>query len=210
MIPQLNGLDLPQAAPAIDPQRTARAAPLFHGSCGNHELYGLNCDDYTALRQESNGMCYLCGSRHPWMNIDHDHLLGMRAVRGLLCPRCNAGHMRRIDWGERAIDDRTRRYLLSPWHLQRQGLSPAYDVRIRVALSWLSEADQAEIQRLANPSGHSHYSVLMAKPRFEHQGLAARVVAGDIRPVMRLIWMIKRGRFHTDIAASIGPRPPWA
>lgn len=191
-------------------QREARMAPLFHGSCTSHESYGLTCEDYTALRRDHDDQCRLCGSRHPWMNIDHEHPLGMRAVRGLLCPRCNAGHMRRVDWGERAIDDRTRDYLMNPWYLRRHGKSTGYDPRVHVAFNDLCEVDQAEVRRLANPSGHCHYGVWKAEPRFEHLHIATCLTALDLRPVMRLIWMFKGRRFNTDIAAMVGPMPRWA
>lgn len=183
--------------------------PLFHGSCTNHNLYGLSCDDYTDLRRDHDDRCALCHARHAWMNVDHEHLLGMRAVRGLLCPRCNAGHMRRIDWGERVIDGRTRDYLINPWYLQRQGLTTAYDPRVRVAIADLSDADQTELHRIATQAVISRHSVYEARPCFEHPGIAACVVADDIRPVMRLIWMLERRRLHTDIAAPIGPKPRW-
>jgi hypothetical protein len=191
-------------------RRAARMTPLFHGSCPTHEQYGMTCQDYNDLRADSNGCCNLCGDTHGWMNIDHDHELGGGAVRGLLCPRCNAGHMRRIDWGERAIDDRTREYLISPWYLRRHDLCLSYDPRVQVAPTDLNSADQTELVRLCRLSvGTSHYAARKAQPAFTHPGIAACLRARDLRPVMRLVWMVDRGLFDTDIAAPYGPRPRW-
>lgn len=184
-------------------------APLFHGACGNHEMYGLTCEDYTALRRDHDDQCRLCCSRHPWMNIDHEHPLGMRAVRGLLCPRCNAGHMRRVDWGERAIDDRTRDYLMNPWYLRQRNLAASYDPRVSISAVTLNAADQVELSRLVTMPVITPHSVRKARPNFLHPGIAACLVAHDVRPILRLIWMVDRGWLSTDIAALIAPKPRW-
>lgn len=195
---------------AREQRRAARMAPLFHGSCTTHNSYWLDCDDYTKLRRDHDDKCALCWGTHPWMNIDHDHVLGPKAIRGLLCPRCNAGHMRRVDAGERAIDDRTREYLVNPWYIRRQGRSLAYDPRLSVSIAALGPDDQDELIRLYEDGVSCDYSLRNAKPSFEHVGLTARLMTGDVRPVLRLLWMLDRGRLDTDIAAPIKPFPIWA
>lgn len=190
---------------ATDPRLT----PLFHGSCLTHQQYGMDCNDYTDLRRDHGDRCRLCGATHAWMSTDHDHELGMGAVRGLLCPRCNTGHMRRIDWGERAIDDRTREYLINPWYLARHGLTTAHDPRVHVSVRQLSAADQIEVDRLRRSGHPSPYRMRKAAPRFEHRGVAACLAAGDIRPAMRLVWMVDSGLLDTDIARPLRARGAW-
>lgn len=193
----------------LQQRRAVRMTPLFHGSCTSHKGYGLTCDDYTELRRDHNDRCALCGDTHGWMNVDHDHEIAWWAVRGLLCPRCNAGHMRRIDWGERAIDDRTRDYLINPWYLRRRELCTAHDPRVRVSIAELSPADRTELTRLVGMSVISDHSVRQARPDFKHPGIAACLAARDLRPVMRLIWMADRRLLNTDISALINPLPRW-
>lgn len=84
----------------------------------------MTCQQFDALLARSNGRCELCSipaaeTRRGFFVIDHDHKVGMSfdVVRGLVCDPCN-GHMRRIDSGERPMDDRTRAYLA---RAQREG-----------------------------------------------------------------------------------------
>ena len=57
------------------------------------QKYGLTLDDYNNLFEKQEGRCAICGkhqveiARH--LDIDHDHNTG--SIRGLLCPKCNAG-----------------------------------------------------------------------------------------------------------------------
>jgi len=57
-------------------------------------LYGLKPSEYAALLESQGGHCALCPARGVSLRlaVDHDHKLGMhnrKAVRGLLCKRCN-------------------------------------------------------------------------------------------------------------------------
>ncbi|MGW1784572.1 endonuclease domain-containing protein [Streptomyces sp. NPDC002143] len=47
--------------------------------------------------------------------IDHDHTLGIWAVRGLVCHRCNQA-LRAVDAGQRKRPAAVSRYLASAWH----------------------------------------------------------------------------------------------
>jgi hypothetical protein len=54
--------------------------------------YGLDEEDYDALRRSQNGKCAIC--LQPWsLVVDHAHDQGrgLHAVRGLLCLTCNTG-----------------------------------------------------------------------------------------------------------------------
>lgn len=53
--------------------------------------YGLTVADRDALLAEQGSCCALCGSHDAgkaW-SVDHDHSIGPKAVRGILCTRCN-------------------------------------------------------------------------------------------------------------------------
>jgi hypothetical protein len=65
-----------------------------------HRRYRLTCTQYEALVWRSAGACEVCKrpaseEDNGWrqvsgrLQIDHDHQLGLWAVRGLLCRRCN-------------------------------------------------------------------------------------------------------------------------
>jgi hypothetical protein len=142
------------------------------------------------------------------MNIDHDHVRGAAAVRGLLCPRCNVGHMRRVDLGERPIDATTREYLLNPWYLARRDQCLSYEPAIHVRINDLGGPDRAELDRLACKV-LSPYSIQKAAPVFEHPGVAACVSNDDLRPVLRLLWMARGGYIGVDIASPIRGAAPW-
>ena len=82
-----------------------------------HRAYHLTCDEQESLIARGNGLCHICQTPSPHrLQIDHDHGLGWRAVRGLLCPSCNK-LMGVIDAGLREPDERFRRYLADPWHI---------------------------------------------------------------------------------------------
>lgn len=57
------------------------------------ESYNITVEEYERLEQQQNNACKICGVsaervRYKTLVIDHDHSTG--AVRGLLCPKCNA------------------------------------------------------------------------------------------------------------------------
>lgn len=57
-------------------------------------LYGLSWDQYLTLYEAQDGRCGVCGTAYALaaekgLVVDHDHKTLL--VRGLLCPRCNAG-----------------------------------------------------------------------------------------------------------------------
>jgi hypothetical protein len=58
--------------------------------------YGLTRKGYAALLEAQNHACAICKTPHIEENnkrlfIDHDHEVGHKAVRGLLCSTCNLG-----------------------------------------------------------------------------------------------------------------------
>ena len=75
-----------------------------------YRSYGMSVEDYDAMNQRQNGLCYLCqrpneDSRNRRLAIDHDHQCCKgrgscpNCVRGLLCDRCNRGlGFFRDDW----------------------------------------------------------------------------------------------------------------
>lgn len=51
-------------------------------------LYSLSMPDYTLMKVTQNGHCFICGEfRGEKLVVDHNHRT--RAVRKLLCQRCN-------------------------------------------------------------------------------------------------------------------------
>lgn len=94
-----------------------------HDPC-RHGFYALTCDELDALRQRSAGRCEICEVKERYaaggLHIDHDHDLGVWAVRGLLCGRCNTMLGRGILVGEE-VDA----YLARPWRTTPpSGLGP--------------------------------------------------------------------------------------
>lgn len=75
-----------------------------------HRYYRLTCEEFDALVKRSEGRCDICGVITFLLVIDHDHDLGLWAVRGLLCPSCNykegGGYI-----------ERRRGYLANVFHL---------------------------------------------------------------------------------------------
>lgn len=78
--------------------------------CHHWHEYRMTCEAYDALLIRAGGNCELCGTPRDLLHVDHDHGIGYPAVRGLVCPKCNA-HLRRVDSGERVADERTQRFL---------------------------------------------------------------------------------------------------
>lgn len=169
---------------------------LFHGSCSTHAQYELSCAGLEQLRIDHGDRCRLCGRATKHMNIDHDHLRGWGAVRGLLCARCNGTCMRRVDDGDWPITAEVREYLISPWHLSGERLP--YEPQVSVSVAELSQSDRSELYRL-HQVPRTSCSVGKERPAFEHQGVAAGLANRDLRPVLRLLWMSERGLNLRDI-----------
>ena len=58
--------------------------------------YGMKPKDYERILAEQNNACAICKTPHidengKRLSVDHNHLLGTGAVRGLLCNPCNMG-----------------------------------------------------------------------------------------------------------------------
>lgn len=84
-------------------------------ACGTHAAYRLTCDEYDVLVDAHAGECAICGLPAD-LTIDHDHAVGLSAVRGLLCRTCNVG-LAAVDAGEREPTWREAFYLRYAWHL---------------------------------------------------------------------------------------------
>lgn len=179
-------------------------ASLFHGSCETHEGYGFGCADFEDFRQYYGDTCALCGITKRRMAIDHDHAVTRgNPVRGLLCLACNSGEISHVDRGIVPIDETVREYLRHPYRL-RGGLLP-YDPRVHVSVVDLTPTDQAELDRLAPLSPFLPVCGVVervrdADPAFEHPRVAECLAHGDIRPVLRLIWMLNHRYLDVDIA----------
>lgn len=103
-----------------------------HTSC-THKQYAVSCVEFNALAATAGGCCQMCQTPTAPLVIDHDHALGMWAVRGLLCTSCNVT-LGRIEHGRKGMTPAAGRYLDAPWH-QAQGWTPAprqVDWRARV------------------------------------------------------------------------------
>lgn len=92
--------------------------------CSTHRQYALSCQDFDELWDRAAGRCQICltppeSTPCRLLHIDHSSALGMWAVRGLLCSRCNT-LLPRLSGP--AIDE----YWRSSWYegmLARYGLS---------------------------------------------------------------------------------------
>lgn len=106
--------------------RPGRSLPWVHETNCRHFTYHLTCSEFDMLEREADGFCDICGRdlRHygDTPHIDHDHAIGWRAVRGLLCRACNA-RLANVDLGQREPSRAMRYYLDNPWHA-RVGLEP--------------------------------------------------------------------------------------
>lgn len=80
----MSKLDLPAA---IRVPRMRRTPCVGHSS--RHWFYKLTCTDFDQLLKRSKGRCELCRDSARRVVFDHDHVLGLWAVRGLLCYSCN-------------------------------------------------------------------------------------------------------------------------
>jgi hypothetical protein len=96
--------------------------PWRHWPSCRHNTYHLSCSEYEMLEREADGFCALChyDYRGDTLEIDHDHAIGWRAVRGLICRSCNI-RLSLIDSGRREPNRDAQFYLADPWH-SRVGL----------------------------------------------------------------------------------------
>jgi hypothetical protein len=103
-----------------------------HETC-QHGAYRLSCEEFEALLQRSSGTCEICGTPRRdvpggKLYIDHDGRYDYRAVRGMLCPKCNS-LMRYVDNGRKPDTPEVRRYLRNAWFVSllkyRSAIAPA-------------------------------------------------------------------------------------
>lgn len=102
----------------IDPTARPWRSPRYlwpHWPRCRHINYHLGCDEFEALAAESDGHCGICGVASVALHIDHDHALGWRAVRGMLCHKCNS-MLTSVDAGKRQPTPEASQYLSRPWH----------------------------------------------------------------------------------------------
>lgn len=113
-----------------------------HAFCLTHRQYRLNCADFEELIARATGRCEICGlpaerNHRGKLAIDHDHLLGRWAVRGLLCLSCNQfmHQLREQRDARRGIvtsypfqkQPHVQRYLANPF----RGLEHAHLIKVR-------------------------------------------------------------------------------
>lgn len=90
-----------------------------------HRRYRMSCDEYDALVERAGARCEICrrageDTGHGYLVIDHDDRVGIWAVRGLLCSRCNlqVAYLR-------LPADETNAYMANAWYLREHGIEPA-------------------------------------------------------------------------------------
>lgn len=112
------GLGLPTIGMPTTPQPRKRS-PWRHWPNCRHTYYHLSCLEFEMLDGEADGFCDICRGdfrdARRAMHIDHDHAIGPRAVRGLLCASCNL-QLSSVDVGLRPPDRDMANYLSDPWH----------------------------------------------------------------------------------------------
>lgn len=108
--------------------------------CTHHSLYHLTCEQLGALERAVASQCGICGKINATLEIDHDHAVGARAVRGMLCRSCNVS-LGTIERGARKAPPVVLAYLADPWYL-RVGLSGTCPPNCRNTehASWLRTA----------------------------------------------------------------------
>lgn len=124
--------------PAFDPYDVHQRR-----SCG-HKNYHLTCHEFGALEALARGRCALC-ARLPvqFLCLDHDHAVGARAIRGLVCQSCNEV-LANVDRGYREPDDRIVEYLANPWY-QAMGMDGSCPARCRNREHWADQRVQLRI-----------------------------------------------------------------
>ena len=128
--------------------------PLAHATC-HHTSYMLSCDTYEAMLGRSAGKCERCARppRGGRLVIDHDHVLGSMAVRGLICYGCNV-IVGRVDAGRRSVDDATAQYLGRAFYLTLKEfkvcLGPGVHPDVASTLPRVEEALRRYVRRHAH------------------------------------------------------------
>ncbi len=98
------------------PTRTLGYSVWRKGIC-SHRKYALLCKEYDELREMTGGRCWLCSKPEDISDpgrilmADHDHKVGLWAVRGLLCRGCNG----RVECPETNPHLDIEGYLGNPW-----------------------------------------------------------------------------------------------
>lgn len=116
-------------------------------SCETHRVYRLTCAQYDELVTRFDGACWRC-HRAGSIWIDHDHAIGLDAVRGMLCPECNS-RLGRVDAGSLDPDELDTAYLRDAWHATRaikavaDGRTPVRMLRMVDGL-WHAALEKAE------------------------------------------------------------------
>lgn len=85
------------------------------GDHERHHSYHLSCEEFDDLCERADSQCEICQSRSFSLTVDHDHSLGRRAIRGLVCQSCN-NRLGYVDAGIRPPTVDEFRYLAAPWH----------------------------------------------------------------------------------------------
>ena len=96
-------------------------ASTNHRSC-HHLTFSITCEEFDRLLARADGRCELCGiaeseTRRGVLCIDHDNKYDARAVRGLICDKCNS-HLRFVENGSRPRDERVWRYFRRAFFLE--------------------------------------------------------------------------------------------
>lgn len=102
---------------------------IKHASCGTHPRYALTCAEYDDLLRLAKGRCRICKDVADPLYIDHDHVLGDWAVRGLICHGCNL-RLAKVESGRHRRTPAVSRYLANAWH-KRQASSALKAARMR-------------------------------------------------------------------------------
>lgn len=96
-----------------------------HPSC-RHSFYKLTCEEFGELVRRAGDACELCriprvDAPRAKLYIDHDHNIGIWAVRGLLCPSCNVSMADHPNVGVVGFKQRphVRTYLANPFRLEK-------------------------------------------------------------------------------------------
>lgn len=100
--------------------RGYRPSPRFpHSPRCAHKAYHMSCAEYEELLSRCGYRCWVCGEGalrgDTGLVLDHNHTLGFRAVRGLVCHSCNA-LIHQVDIGKRLPSGKLADLLANPWH----------------------------------------------------------------------------------------------